>query len=174
MFAYSSVGSNLQHRRTHTHTHKLLSTDPNAGGTKWFKDSFSPPPSITGSSLSLCHELHKNLLFSCPPVGKKGVQRQKEGHTDCGPIEGLREEPSREGGAQEPNSAGHPGTTARQDSRRAGRQAASRRASRRAAGDGRQADRQASQQAGKQAGTQAHKHTSTQAHKHTSTFEHGP
>ena len=107
--------------KAHTHTHTLLSTDPNAGGTKWFKDSFSPPPTITGSSLSLCHELYKNLLFSCPPVGKKGEPRQKGEHTDCGPIVGLREEPSREGEAQEPNSAGHPGTTARQDSRRAGR-----------------------------------------------------
>ena len=72
----------------------LLSTDPNAGGTKWFKDSFSPPPTITGSSLSLCHELYKNWLFSRTPVGKKGAQRQKEGQTDCGPVEGRRAERS--------------------------------------------------------------------------------
>jgi hypothetical protein len=32
---------------------------------------------ITGSSLSICHELYKNLVFSFPPVGKKGEQHQK-------------------------------------------------------------------------------------------------
>jgi hypothetical protein len=66
-----------KHACAHTQTHTFSSTDLNAGGTKWIKHSFSPPPMITGSSLSICHELYKNLVFSCPPVGKKGEQRQK-------------------------------------------------------------------------------------------------
>ena len=73
---------------------------------------------------------------------EKGCAASKGGHTDCGPVEGPREEPSRGGGAQEPNSAGNPGTTALQDSRRAGRWA------------GKQSGKQTGKQAGRQAGNQ--------------------
>ena len=104
------------------------------------------------------------------------MRRQKGGPSDWRPVVGLREEPDREGEAQEPNSAGTPRTTARRqrrkDTRRqatdgrdgetdrqadgqAGAQAGTKRNERPGRGTSRQADRQAGRQAGKQAGKQA-------------------
>ena len=84
-------------------THTLLSTDPNAGGTKWFKDSFSPPPTITGSSLSLL------VSGTCTRKGK-WCRLLGESSSDRGPVIGLRREPDRGGETQKPNGAGTPRT----------------------------------------------------------------
>ena len=110
---------------------------------------------LLGAKLGELYLSAEHLLFSRTLVGKKGAQRQKEGPPDCGPTVGLREEPSREEGAQEPNSAGIPGTTCRQHNRRAGRQAGKQTGKHTGRQAGRQSGRQACRQEGRQAGGQA-------------------
>ena len=114
-------------------------------------------------------------------VGKKGVRRQKGGPSDWRPVVGLREEPDREGEAQEPKSAGTPRTTAdetegktrgggRQTDEQASAQAGTKKTERQGRGTsrrtGRQAGRQASKQAGRQPGRQAGGQAGRQAHRH--------
>ena len=69
-----------------------------------------------GTKLAELYFSAKYLLFG---RGEKSAQRQKEGRSDCAPIVGLREELSREGGAQEPTSKEGGRQTGRQASRQA-------------------------------------------------------
>ena len=79
--------------------------------------------------------------YSRAPVGKRGLQHQKDGPSDYSPVIGFREEADREAEAQGPNCAGNPEP---QHDEMAGLQASKQ--------ANRQAGTQASNQAGKQAG----------------------
>jgi len=132
-----------------------------------------PERAVLGQARMVCSSaflVHIKMVSSRTPIEKKGARRQKGGPSDCGPVVGLREEPDREGEAQEPNSAGTPRTTARRrrrkDTRRqttdgrdgeTDRQADGQAGAQAGRGTSRQADRQAGRQAGKQASRQAGK-----------------
>ena len=63
-------------------------------------------------------------LCSRTPMGKKGVQRQKESPSDWRPVGGFRREPDPEGETQRPNGTKVPGPTRQKTGRHASRQKA--------------------------------------------------